>query len=447
MTITIIGASFAGIHAAIQARVTYPQEAIQLIDKKPDSDIGYLPSGLQLYLNNTIPSLDTAFFTSAEAIRAAGVNLITQTAILDIQTDSQTLTGRQSGQLMSFSYDKLIIATGSQQVSRQITGLDSPLIVRCKSLAQSKQGLATLANSHDVAIIGGGHVGLEMADALVKHQKNVTIFESMDTLLLKYFDADMLTPLIKEMATLGIKVHLKESVTQCETLTHGLKLTTTQDTYLQDAAVFSLSVFPRLPFLGESIACHEDQTIVVDQYLQTTANNVFAIGDCIQIAHTLDKSLSHVPLINNAIRTAEVAVANLMTPQIAFNGSLRTIGTHLFGYYLASTGVTATESIFSAEPMSWQIHHFSFSLFSPDKSVTAKIIYHTHTQKILGAQLISKEPILEKIDTLALAIQTGLTLTDLRQKDFFFQPAYTPLVSITNDLGTLPKDVSHHETR
>lgn len=443
MTIIIIGASFSGITAALAARKKYPTAKIILIDKK--HEIGYLPSGLTLYLTGQLPSLEAATFITPSELHDQNITLLLETEVLNIKSLQQLITSRHDTKEVSLSYDKLIIATGANQMRHALSPSDK--LLQTKSLAASQRALGQLKDSQDIAIIGGSQVGLEMAHALALHGKTLTIFEAMDSLLLKYFDKEMLAPFLFDLQAHGINIRLNEVVTSCLDDMDKLKVTTTSGSYQFDTAVLGLSLFPRLSFLDEGIACHADQTIQVDDFLQTTAPNIFAIGDCVQLPHSLDSQKSHVPLASNAIRTAELVVENLESPRIPFRGSLRTIGTFLFDYYLASTGITATEAIFYDDEIATWTTVVPTQLGSNPTTATCKIIYHPETLVVLGAQIISKAPILEKINTLALAIQVGLTLPELRQKDYFFHPAFTPLLDITNAIGFYSKDVSVHDNR
>lgn len=441
MTIVIIGASFSGITAALKARQRFPQAQIILLDKQ--ATLGFLPSGLALYLTGQVPSLEAATFISEETLAKEGINCQLNTEVLAIQTADQQVLTRQAGGERVFAYDKLIIATGTNQTSPQFTM--NSRVIQSKSLAASQEALSLLATSQKVAIIGGSQVGLEMAHALYRQGKELTIFEAMDSLLLKYFDADMLQPFVSELQAKGVTIRLNDVVSHYEDGPEELAVTTTSGSYSFDAAVLGLSLFPSLGFLDPQIACHGDQTIKVDDFLRTTAANVFAIGDCIQLPHSIDRQATHVPLVNNAIRTAELVVENLEAPRKPFVGSLRTVGTCLFGYYLASTGLTETETVFYDGSIATATAELPTQLWENAPTVSCKIVYNSDSQRILGVQLVSQAPILEKIDTFALAIQTGLTLAELRQKDYFFHPSFTPLLTVTNVLGDLSKDVTSHD--
>ena len=136
------------------------------------------------------------------------------------------------------------------------------------------------------------------------------------------------------------------------------------------------------------------------------------------------------------MRAGVVVVDNLIEPQTVFIGSARTIGTKVFDYFIASTGMTEAESIFFDEEISTTYVTQSSSLFNQEP-IKGKLLYNKATRKILGAQFISKSNILEKINTLSLGIQMGITVEELAQKDYYFHPAWSPVYDVTNQLGLM----------
>ncbi|WP_268761827.1 FAD-dependent oxidoreductase [Carnobacterium iners] len=259
----------------------------------------------------------------------------------------------------------------------------------------------------------------------------------MNGLVVKYFDREMIEPVLKEMQNQGVIFYFNETVKEIEESEETLILKTQNQSIESDCAVFALSVKPNIPYLDPEVRRHEDGAVFVDEYLRTSVKNVFAIGDTIQMQSSLSNETFYISLVNNAVRTGVVVVDNLVNSQTPFIGSARTIGTKVFGYYIASTGMTEAESIFFDEKIA--VTHVSqpVSLFRNQQTINGKLIYNVVSGKILGAQFISKANILEKINTLSLAIQMGMTVTELAQKDYFFHPVWSTVYDITNKLGLM----------
>jgi NADPH-dependent 2,4-dienoyl-CoA reductase/sulfur reductase-like enzyme len=437
MDIVIVGGSFAGITAAKTARKKFKKATITLLEK--EESIGFIPGALYYLLNGDIENLEQAHFITVEEVEQLNIQVILQAEVKSMDTDTQQLTYESLNDLKTIPYDKLILATGSVQDSYLIKGMESSRILKYKTVEKTREALELVKKNEIFTIVGGGQIGVEMADSLTRQNKKVRLVESMNGILVKYFDHEMIEPLLKKMESKGVVTHFNETVKEIQESEEHLILKTQNQAIDSDCAVFALNMKPNIPYLDPKIRCHEDGAIFVDDYLQTSVENVFAIGDTIQIPSSLSNETFYVSLVNNAVRTGVVVADNLVKPQTVFVGTARTIVTKTFGYYIASTGMTETESIFFDEEIAVTYVSQPSSLFNKQKAINGKLVYSTVSGKILGAQLISKVNILEKINTLSLSIQMGMTVTDLAQKDYFFHPVWSTVYDITNQLG-LTKD-------
>jgi NADPH-dependent 2,4-dienoyl-CoA reductase/sulfur reductase-like enzyme len=175
---------------------------------------------------------------------------------------------------------------------------------------------------------------------------------------------------------------------------------------------------------------HSDQTIWTDAYLETSATDIFAVGDLIQIPNAITKDTVYMPLVNNAVRSGIAAARNLANKTTPFRGGLRTVGTQLFEWYLASTGLTESDQFFYESPIVCHTFTATVSLFDSTQ-VHGKVMIEQASGRIVGAQLLSKANILEKINLLAFAIEQQATMEELTQKDFFFHPRFTHVLDQT----------------
>lgn len=433
MKVVIIGASFAGVSAALAIRKKHPEAEVILMDKQ--QTIGYLPGGINLYFNETINPIETAQFISEQELVDQGLRLLLNAEVVSIDAKQHIINYEKEALESFISFDKLILATGSSQWSQNILGSDSDKVLKYKFLPGVLQAIEQLENSRKVALIGGGQIGAEAADTLLKKNKEVHLFERMDYLLFKYFDEEMIQPVQAEMVARGVVFHFDETVEKMTDIDEGLMIETKKSQLLCDSAIFAMNVRPDLRYLDEQIRTHIDGTIFVNEYLETSQVDIFAIGDCIQVPYSLSNESFYIPLVNNAVRSGLVVAQNLVEPTTPFIGSIRTIGTKLVDHYIASTGLTEAEGLFYEQPISVAHVQQKSSLFSGGETISGKIIFEKDSHKLLGAQLVSKADILEKINTLALGIQAGQTLEEFYQKDFLYHPYYSNVIDITNQLA------------
>lgn len=355
MKIVIIGASFAGISAAIASRKKYPQAEISLIDKQ--ATVGYLSGGLSAYFNHTINELHEARYITEEELRRQKIQLLLNREVVAMDVENQLIAWTRKEEQQWYSYDKLILATGASQFSTQIRGSQTEKLLKYKFLSGALAAVPLLENSQTVAVIGAGPIGMEAIDFLVKMKKTV----------------------------LGI-----------EETANGIVLETSEQEISCDSGIFALNLHPQLAYLDKKIQRNLDQTIAVDAYLQTSVPNVFAIGDCISVMNEPVAETFYAPLVNNAVRTGLVVANNLEEKTHRFIGSLRTMGTKVGDYYLASTGLTETEGLFFPQTLASIIVRQPAPPLQHGTEILGKLIYDKVTQRVLGAQLCSKNNCLEK---------------------------------------------------
>ncbi|WP_430611237.1 FAD-dependent oxidoreductase [Enterococcus sp. DIV0876] len=424
MKIVIVGGSFGGISCAREARRLYPQAEILLIEKK--AQIGFIPSGMLLYIEGRIDSLADAFFCKADQLRAEGIIVALNEAVLGIAPDEHLLhTDRRTIQ-----YDRLVLAAGSSQDSHILPQPEESLLTY-KEYDVAQSFVDQLAQADSVGIVGAGQAGMEAANTMITINKSVSVIESMDYPLFKYFDQTFLQPFLDELAQIpNLTFYWSEPTLAVNKTDTGFQIETAEHVIESDLVLTTVNVHPSVQSAFASFRRHSDQTIWTDAYLETSQRDVFAVGDLIQIPNGVTNDTTYMPLVNNAIRSGAAAARNLLEKTLSFRGGLRTVGTQLFGWYLASTGLTESDRFFYEKEVVCHDFEERHSVFAPDK-IYGKLTIEAESGRILGAQLLSKANILEKINLLAFAIEKKSTLDELAQKDFFFQPKFSPATDQT----------------
>jgi NADPH-dependent 2,4-dienoyl-CoA reductase/sulfur reductase-like enzyme len=366
-------------------------------------------------------------------LKDSQIDLLLESVVVHVDSAQKFVRYRKQNEEWEIAYDKLIIATGSSQVSQKIRGSESEHVLTYKWRDEATETLNKIDASQHVTIIGGGQVGIEMADLLRQKGKQVALVENMDYVLFKYFDKEMIQPIQTKMRAVGVNLYLNQTVSSIDENKNNINVQLSHEKIASDTAILAVNVRPDLQFLDQHIQLHMDHTIAVDEYLQTSVQDVFAVGDVVQLSFgAAERESFYGPLVNNAARTGVTVANNLLQPTMSFNGSLRTIGTYVFGYYIASTGMTESESAFSHYKVDVKKQTVPINSLPDAPTITLKYVYEKESQVLLGAQLFSKANVLEKINTLALAIQTKQTFEELKQKEFFFHPAFTPVIETTN---------------
>lgn len=209
MKIVIIGASHAGITAALNLRKLQPKAEVLLIDEDHKDGLGYVSNGINLYLKGKIRSLAEVAH-NMRTLQESGAKLITEWRVTELDPDKhQLILASKEGKNETITYDKLIVATGSSPVTlyKQI---EAENVYTYKNLVQSKQVLAALKEAKEVVIFGAGYIGLELADALRNKGYIIHLVDYMPNVLSRYFDKDMINSFQNQLQTKQINFYPNE---------------------------------------------------------------------------------------------------------------------------------------------------------------------------------------------------------------------------------------------
>ncbi len=416
MKVVIVGGSFAGIHTAMALRKLCPESEIILIEKQ--EKIGFIPSGINLLLKKEITKESQLYWMTKEKLEALyNIDVRINTEVASLETATNTLILQNGGQL---SFDSLVIATGSNQRFKTIS-TESGLVrsVRDTHLKDSLE--ESLSHAQKVAIIGAGQVGMELAEGLADQAKEIHLYESRKNLLFRYFDPEMVAPLQEELAKRKIVVFLNEQV-QSLTEEKTVIVATDQRKESYDLVLLANHTKPDNRLWQEKLKLNDDGTIWVDDYLQTSAKNIYAIGDTIQVTFRPTEEKMYVSLVNNAIRTARIVSRTISGMATKDPGTYRPVGNHWFGYFLGGVGITEEESIFYPQQTKKTYLKTQISA-TGQQQVMIKVIQNEQHQ-LVGVQLQSTGNIFHLLDQFTLAIEEGWTLEQLEEHELFFQPEY-----------------------
>ncbi|MDO4431841.1 MAG: FAD-dependent oxidoreductase [Aerococcaceae bacterium] len=419
MKIIIVGGSFAGISCAIEAVKLYPDAQIRVVDKQASA--GFIPSGLNLKLNEEIKTLSEAYFLSERDIRTAGVQLHLNTEVLSVDTANKTVEVALPTGVETWEYDKLVLAMGSRQSSKLVDGLSDERIVSTKQFAHAQTAERVIEAAQHIAVIGGGQIGMEACEALVNANKQVTLIEANSTLAARYFDPEFVASIQEAIELTGVELYLGENVTAIET--DPLCVTTTQSTIYPDAIILGVNLLPNTGLVTSQVALNADGTILVDDYLETSVADVFAIGDLVQVPYGLTDETRFIALVNNAIRSGQVAAYNLSQKRVQRPTSLRVIGSRVFSQYVVSVGMTEQEA--AAQHQVHTVHVESPYTLTDDEPVYLKLVVERESGRLLGGQFRSERNILNFADVLALAVGQQLTDEQLAFQDRLYYPRET----------------------
>lgn len=424
MRVVIIGASHAGISAATQLKQLNPKIDVVLIERT--HSLAYLASALHLVLADQLEILKQGQRMTLDELIRLNIHVMLDTNVTKIDPKQKTVTLNAIDETAeTLSYDRLILAMGSTQPQIPIE-FQTGEITTYKSFKAATRALEKFEQVDQIAIIGAGLIGLELADAL-KNQKEVVLIDRMNDVLFRYFDSE-LTHIIKEHLRQNVTIYLGETIQKI------VKHDKTQEIHLREkqlmtqAIVYAVNPRPTIDLVTDFLEITLDGTIKTDAFLRTSDEHIYAIGDLISLPFKNTQETSYIPLLSNAITTGLVAAQNIVLGnQLICPSVQRTVVSSFFGLHVASTGITQEEAPYygiSSDSYTKTFHLHTHK--QPKKAfVTLKLVYKTDTKQLIGGQLLTDSShYVDWIDLISLAINQETSIDTLAVMDFYFQPLF-----------------------
>ncbi|UOQ47381.1 CoA-disulfide reductase [Gracilibacillus caseinilyticus] len=427
MKYVIIGGVAAGMSAAMEIVRTDNNADVTVLER--GADYSYGQCGLPYVINGLVPSTESVIARSVETFRNKyGIDAKIHTEVIDIDVTSQTVRYRVNQQgKHEITYDRLLIATGADPIMPEWEGSDLEGIHCLKTIPDTKAIMADLSEKvEQITIVGGGYIGLEMAESFTSLGKKVRLIQRGDQLA-SIFDNEMAALIENEARKHNVEVILTEEVTGFSGNQRVQKVITDKSQYPSDLVLISAGVKPNTEFLAHSnIQRNEEGAIRVNPYMQTSAANVFAAGDCATDYHIVKQLEDYIPLGTTANKQGRIAGANMAGNPLTFKGIVGTSIIKFFDLSLARTGLT------EAEATKLQIPYEALSRKSTNHAgyypgadlLHIKLLYHRQTNQLLGGQVISEEGTDKRIDVLATALYNKMTIQELQDLDLSYAPPY-----------------------
>ncbi|GAA4060833.1 CoA-disulfide reductase [Amphibacillus indicireducens] len=428
MKYVIIGGVAAGMSAAMEIYRTDNAAEITVLER--GSDYSYGQCGLPYTVNGVVPSFDDVVEQTPEQFREKfGIDARTEMVVTEVNTDEGEVVAvdQQSDESITFTYDRLLIATGSDPIKPDWDGIDLDGIYPLKTIDDTKKLVSALTdNVKHVTVIGAGYIGLEMAEVLRTRDLDVRMIQR-ENQLANIFDPDMAKHIEDEARKQKIEVILEETVESFSGNGRVEEVITDKGSYQTDLVLLAIGVKPNTEFL-ESTGIHllDNGAILVNDYMQTSIENVYAAGDCASQYHRVKQINDFIPLGTTANKQGRIAGMNMAGGAHTFNGIVGTTIVKFFDFALGRTGLSEKEADQLGIPFdvvsSEGISHAGY--YPETEKLYLKLIYHTETKQLLGGQVIGKKGVSKRVDVLATALYAKLTITQILDLDLSYAPPY-----------------------
>ncbi|ABP66378.1 FAD-dependent pyridine nucleotide-disulfide oxidoreductase [Caldicellulosiruptor saccharolyticus DSM 8903] len=430
MRYIVIGAVAGGMTAAMKIRRNDDKAQIVVYDK--DTDISYSGCSLAYYISGVIKDRKSIVPRDVEYFKKFNVEVKTSHEVLKVDTKTKSVLVKDlsTGNMFEDRFDKLIIATGAQAFIPKIEGinLDGIFTLRNVKDADRIKGYIEKTSPKKTLIIGGGYIGLEMAEALSLLGMEVLIVEKQKNIL-PNLDDDMARLVENYLLQKGIQIRNDSSVLRFEGEGKVKEAVLSDKSKIPaDFVLISVGVRPNTEFLKDSgIELLENGAIKVDEYMRTNIEDIFAAGDCAAVYFKLNGKTMYVPLGSTANKMGRIAGENATGGNLRFNGILATSIFKVFDLTIAQTGYT--EKMARQDEIEYEIGHVTkphiSTAYPGAEKMTIKALAELSSRKIIGAQIVGTKGVDKRIDVLATAIYSGLTVDDLFQLDLAYAPPFS----------------------
>jgi len=453
MKLLIIGGVAGGATAAARARRLNEYAEIILFER--GEFISFANCGLPYYIGEVIKKRDSLLVTTVDAFKKRyniDIRVFTEVTAIDRKNKTVAVKDLRNGKTYHESYEKIILSPGAEPLRPPIQGIDADNIFNLRNIPDSDRikAFVDTRKPESAVVVGGGFIGLEMAENLVIRGIRTTIIEKLD---------QVMPSLDPEMSSF-LSIHLREKGVAC-VLGEGIQSFSQENGRLQahtdkgrifdcDLAILSIGIKPENRLAREAgLLISPKGGIRVSATMQTSDPDIYAVGDAVEVTDYSTGFATMTALAGPANKQGRIAADNVMGRSTIFRGTLGTSVVKIFELTVATTG--ASERFLKNNNISFLVsytHSWSHASYYPNAEMIAiKLLFSPGSGKILGAQIIGKQGVDKRIDVIATAIHGSMTVYDLEELELAYAPPYSSAKDPVNIAGFVAANILKGDVR
>jgi len=441
MRLLIVGGVAGGMSAATRARRLDDGAEIIIFEKGPH--VSFANCGLPYFIGGAIKERDSLLVQTPELLRRRfRLDVRVRSEVTSVDRTRKELSVRDLGDGRAYTeqYDKLILAPGADPIRPPIPGISDPAVYSLRNL-EDMDRIATAVKAEKAGtaiIIGGGFIGLEMAENLVRRGWHVALAEMLPQVM-PALDPEMAEPIHRHLRDRGVELHLSNAAVAIEREGTRLVVRLHDGTALKGSfAVLGVGLRPNTRLAeAAGLAIGQRGGIRVDAYLRTSDPDIYAVGDAVEVTDYVTGRPTLLPLAGPANRQGRIAADNVCGRKSTFRGVQGTAIVRVFDLAAANTG--ANEKTLRKLGIPHQkiyVHPFSHADYYPGASrMTLKLLFSPEDGRVLGAQVVGTEGVDKRVDVLATAIQARMTVYDLEEAELVYAPQFAAAKDAINMAG------------
>ena len=443
--VLIIGGVAGG--ASCAARLRRLDETAEIVLFERGEYISYANCGLPYHVGDVIKSRDALLLQTPAAMRAKfNIDVRIKNEVVSIDRENKTVTVKHTdtGETYTESYDTLVISTGSSPLRPPIPGIDSSRIQTLWTVPDTDRIRQFVKESgvKSAAVIGGGFIGLEMAENLRHIGLSVSIIEMLDQVMAP-LDFEMAQLLHENLVQNGVELHLGDGVSTFNDVGSKVDITLKSGKIVSaELVILAIGVRPNGEIAkAAGLEMNARGGIVVNEYLKTSDPDIYAVGDVIEVEDFIDKSRTMIPLAGPANKQGRIAANNIAGASEKYEGTQGSSVAKVFDLTAATTG--ANEKTLIKRGLKKGEDYESVTIIQNSHAgyypgavpLTLKLLFTKDGKKIFGAQIVGTDGVDKRIDTLAVAIRLGAGINELKTLELAYAPPYSSAKDPVNMAG------------
>jgi NADPH-dependent 2,4-dienoyl-CoA reductase/sulfur reductase-like enzyme/peroxiredoxin family protein/rhodanese-related sulfurtransferase/TusA-related sulfurtransferase len=445
--ILIVGGVAGGASAATRARRL--SETAEIVVFERTRHISFANCGMPYHIGGVITDRGRLLVTTPDVLRRRyRIDVRTRHEVVRIDRQARTVLVRNlvSGAEIAEPYDNLILSPGAEPLRPPIPGAESSLVFTLRSLDDMDRIKRAIDEQRPAraVVLGGGYIGLEMAEALCNRKVDVTLVELAPQVFVAA-DPEMVAPVHQQLQRHGVDLRLGTSVAAIREDAGRLRVRLSSGDEVEcGMLILAAGVRPESRLAKEAgLAVGPSGGIVVDRHMRTSDPAIYAVGDAVEVVHTVGKHKCVIPLAGPANRQGRVAADNIFGRTSVYTSTQGTAICKVFDLAIGMTGMSEKALRHAgAKYEKVYVHPASHASYYPGASqMSLKLIFDPADGRVLGAQAVGADGVDKRIDVLALAVRAGMTVEDLKDVELCYAPPYGSAKDPVNYAGFVAADV------
>ena len=447
MKTLIVGGVAGG--ASCAARLRRLDEKAEIVILERGEFVSFANCGLPYYIGGEISDKSRLTLQTPQSFKArfnVDVRIFSEVVSVDTINKVVTIHDLDNDQTYQESYDKLVLSPGAMPIKPPLEGVDLDNVFTLRNIPDTlkiKQYIKT-NKPRSAVIVGGGYIGVEMAENLVKAGLEVTIVEMGDHLIAP-LDFDMSADVARYIKANGVRLELGNGVKSIQKQSDTLRVTLTRGQIDTDMVLLSVGVRPDTKFLANSgIELNARGSIVVNEQMQTNVADVYAVGDAVVVKNFVTKSPASIALAGPANKQGRIVADNICNIPSTYNGTQGTSVLKLFDMTIATTGLNEKMAkdlgLNYDKTYTYSASHASY--YPGASMLSVKVLWDKQTLAILGAQIVGFEGVDKRMDVISTAMRLGAKVTHLAQLELCYAPPFGSAKDPVNMVGFVAENVT-----